>query len=183
MTRRARVSLAVLAASVLVSGAGIVELAARAEAPGAGPGAVRPEPLRGADLPREKSKAPTVEEWRAAGVARSVKLSRQGLTPCTAVRVREWLRVRCYRDEGDGSGEPFAISLLGGSNDGLSFWIGDEHGKPFSEVQLPLRSGDRRVVQLWSAVRDAAGTSVVTPSWVIQEHWVEGEPDPTVTLL
>ena len=175
MTRRARVSLAVLAASVLVSGAGIAELAARAEAPAPAPSAAAAL-LRGVDIPKERSKAPTVEEWRDASLARSVKLTRQGDAACTAVHVREWLRVRCY-------GEPFAISLLGGSNDGLSFWIGDENGRAFSEVQLPLRSGDRRVVQLWSAVRDAAGTSIVTPSWVIQEHWVEGEPDPTVTLL
>lgn len=176
MSLRPRAWSAVLVVSTLVFAVGLVELAAHAEAPAETPRAAGPSPLRGADIPKERSKAPTVEEWRDVALAKSVKPTRQSAAPCTAVRVREWLRVRCY-------GEPFAISLLGGSNDGLSFWIGDENGKAFSEVQLPLRSGDRRVVQLWSAVRDAAGTSVVTPSWVIQEHWVEGEPDPTVTLL
>ena len=127
------------------------------------------------DVPGEEvSKAPTAEEWLAAA---PVKLTRQSprASSCTAIRVREWLRVRCATPT-------FAISLLGGNIDGLSFWIGGEAEGRFGEVQLPLRRGDRRVVQLWATRSDAAGSAIVEPALVLQEVWAPGDASPTVTV-
>ena len=122
----------------------------------------------------EASKTPTTEEWLAAA---PVKLTRQSprAASCTAIRVREWLRVRCATPT-------FAISLLGGGNEGLSFWIGGEAEGRFGEVQLPLRRGDRRVVQLWATRDDGAGSAAVEPALVLQEVWAAGDASPTVTV-
>jgi hypothetical protein len=128
------------------------------------------------DVPgAEKSPVPTAKEWLTA---KPVKLSRtsKAAAGCVATRVREWLRVRCPV-------ETFAISLLGGSSEALSFWIGPEQEGQPGEVQLPLRRGDRRVVQLWTKRKEADGTVVPQPSLVLQEQWVEGDPSPTVTVL
>lgn len=127
------------------------------------------------DVPGEEaSKAPTAAEWLAAA---PVKLTRQspGASSCTAIRVREWLRVRCATPT-------FAISLLGGNIDGLSFWIGGEAEGRFGEVQLPLRRGDRRVVQLWATRVDGSGSATVEPALVLQELWAPGDASPTVTV-
>ncbi len=133
-------------------------------------------PLLASDVPAgERSPLPSSAEWTAA---KAVKLTRRGprATSCGATRVREWLRVRCLSTT-------FAISLLSGSNEALSFWIGGEPEGRFGEVQLPLRRGDRRVVQLWATGADSAGARVVQPSIVLQELWPEGDPAPTVTVL
>lgn len=133
-------------------------------------------PALESDVPgTEKSPVPTHKEWQSAT---RVKLSRTSAAGagCDATRVREWLRVRCPV-------KTFAISLLGGSNESLSFWIGPEREGQPGEVQFPLRRGDRRVVQLWTQKAGADGSVVPEPSIVIQEQWVEGEPAPTVTVL
>lgn len=129
-----------------------------------------------ADVPGpDKSPVPTAKEWLSATPAKLSRTS-QAAVGCDATRVREWLRVRCPI-------KTYAISLLGGSNENLSFWIGPEkEGQP-GEVQFPLRRGDRRVVQFWMAGKDADGNVAPVPSIVLQEQWVEGEASPTVTVL
>jgi hypothetical protein len=128
------------------------------------------------DVPgTDKSPVPTAKEWQDAARVKLSRTSAAGAS-CAATRVREWLRVRCPI-------KTFAISLLGGSNESLSFWIGPEREGQFGEVQFPLRRGDRRVLQLWTQRAGADGTLVPEPSIVIQEQWVEGEPAPTVTVL
>lgn len=123
----------------------------------------------------EKSPPPTAKEWVDAS---SVKLTRTspGASGCSARRVREWLRVRCPVNT-------FAISLLGGSNEGLAFWIGPESEGRFGEVQFPLRRGDRRVVQFWGTKTDPAGVGELAPTLVLQEQWIEGEAAPMVSVL
>jgi hypothetical protein len=123
----------------------------------------------------EKSPVPTAKEWVDAA---SVKLTRRSpaASGCSARRVREWLRVRCPV-------KTFAISLLGGSNEGLAFWIGPEAEGWFGEVQFPLRRGDTRVVQLWGTKTGPAGVGELVPSLVLQEQWVEGEAAPMVSVL
>jgi hypothetical protein len=103
------------------------------------------------------------------------RVSAAGAT-CNAIRVREWLRIRC-------ASKTFAISLLGGSNEGLAFWIGPEADGQPGEVQFPLRRGDRRVVQFWAAGKDAEGGFQAKPLLVVQEQWVEGEAAPIVTAI
>jgi hypothetical protein len=122
----------------------------------------------------EKSKPPTAAEWTAGKRVLLTRVSPRAAT-CTAIRVREWLRVRCPMPT-------FALSLLSGSIEGLSFWIGTEADNQFGEVQVPLRPGDRRVVQLWTS-RAAQTGAAVEPSIVLQELWIEGEASPVVTLL
>jgi hypothetical protein len=50
-------------------------------------------------------------------------------------------------------------------------------------VQMPLRRGDRRVVQLWAYGKAADGSAVPEPAVVVQEHWLDGEAAPTVSVL
>lgn len=129
-----------------------------------------------ADVPSaEKSPVPSAKEWQTAT---TVKLTRRSpaASGCTAKRVREWLRVRCPV-------KTFALSLLGGSNEGLAFWIGPEAEGRFGEVQFPLRRGDVRVVQFWGTKTDPTGVGEVVPSLVLQEQWVEGEAAPMVSVL
>lgn len=152
----------------------LLGLAAVASLPLATPAA--PPTTLATDVPApEKSPVPTYAEWQSATEVKLTRTSRSA-TGCIATRVREWMRVRCPQ-------KTFAISLLGGSNEGLSFWIGpEEKGRP-GEVQFPLRRGDRRVVQLWTDGKAPDGGVVPEPSLVVQEQWVEGEPAPTVTVL
>ena len=129
-----------------------------------------------ADVPgADKSTVPTAKEWLAAEPVELSRLSPAGAT-CVATRVREWLRVRCPI-------KTFAISLLGGSNEGLSFWIGGEAEDRPGEVQFPLRRGDRRVVQFWVERSATGGETVIEPGIVVQEHWLAGDPSPTVSVL
>jgi hypothetical protein len=161
------VSLGAFAALVLV---GVV---AHADAPAEPPAS--PAPLDRDPPSTERSASPTAAEWLTAAPVLLARTSPKA-SSCVATRVREWLRVRCATPT-------FAISLLGGSHEGLAFWIGGEEEGRFGEVQLPLRRGDRRVVQLWATRDDPSGAKVVVPAQVLQEQWVEGEPAPTVTVL
>lgn len=131
------------------------------------------KPLDGDAIPAEKSKSPKMTEWPAA---LRVKLTRKGpaAATCRAQLVREWLRVRC-------EGQVFAISLIGGSPEGVAFWIGGTAAEPFGEILTPVRRGDRRVFQLWSPGKDAAGMFVPKPMLVVQEQWIEGQKSPIVT--
>lgn len=161
--------ISVLSGSVLI---GVVTRDAPAGEPPA-PAAPKPVDL---DPPGvEKSQVPTAKEWLAASPVRLSRTS-QAAAGCVATRVREWLRVRCPVPT-------FALSLLGGSNEGLAFWIGSSaEGQP-GEVQFPLRRGDRRVIQFWTQEKDREGGTVPAPSLVLQEQWVDGSPAPIVTVL
>ncbi|HVK71280.1 MAG TPA: hypothetical protein VM694_42790 [Polyangium sp.] len=123
----------------------------------------------------EKTKAPTFEEWSKAWKA---QLTRTGpaAAPCTAYRVREWLKVRCLGTK------PHAMVVLGGDAAEVSFWI-DRDERQGGEVQFPMRRGDRRVVQIWTGGVDAAGVFKPKPSLIIQEHWLEDRASPTVTAM
>ncbi len=131
------------------------------------------KPLDGDAIPAEKSKSPKSPEWLTAP---RVKLTRKGpaAASCRAHLVREWLRVRC-------EGQVFAISLVGGSPEGVAFWIGGTAAEPFGEILTPVRRGDRRMFQLWAPGQDAAGMFVPKPMLVVQEQWVEGQKSPIVT--
>ena len=129
--------------------------------------------ITGDTIPAEKSKSPKATEWTTAP---RVKLTRKGpaAATCQAQLVREWMRVRC-------AGQVFAISLLGGSPEGVAFWIGGTAEEPIGEILTPVRRGDRRVFQLWAPSKDAAGVFAPKPMLVVQEQWVEGQKDPILT--
>jgi hypothetical protein len=123
-------------------------------------------------LPGERSPSPKLPEWTGAVRVRPTRASPRAI--CRAEVVREWLRVRC-------SVETFAISLLGGDFEGIAFWI--DPATHDGEVLMPLRRGGRHVFQLWKAGKDKAGAFTPEPTLVIQEHWLEGAPAPTLTIL
>ncbi len=93
---------------------------------------------------------------------------------CRAYLLREWLRVRC-------AGEVFALSLLGGDQQGVAFWI-DPKTKE-GEALFPLRRGGKHIVQMWKADKDATGAFVPAPLVVVQQHWTRDAAAPTVTLF
>ena len=131
--------------------------------------------MASAQTASERSPVPTAKEWQTATPMQLSRVS-PAAAGCKATRVREWLRVRCAQ-------RTFALSLLGGSNEGLAFWIGpEEQGAP-GEVQFPLRRGDRRVLQFWAQGKDAQGEFVPEPALVLQEHWLPGEESPFISLL
>jgi len=123
----------------------------------------------------EKSKSPSFDEWTKAT---KVRLTRTGpaAAPCTAYRVREWLKVRCMGTK------PHAMVVLGGDAAEVSFWI-DRDERKGGEVQFPVRRGDRRVIQVWTGEADAAGVFKPRPALLIQEHWLEDRAAPTVTAM
>ena len=171
MNLRPLIPCGVLSVSIVLGVLGARSASSLPASPSAAPGA----PLD-ADVPgTDKSSVPSAKEWQSAT---AVPLSRtsEAAAGCLATRVREWMRVRCPVDT-------FALSLLGGSNESLSFWIGPESEGRFGEVQFPLRRGDRRVVQFWTQRKEADGSVVPEPGLVLQEQWIEGEPSPTVTVL
>ncbi|UQA55781.1 hypothetical protein [Polyangium aurulentum] len=148
---------------------------ATAQAPPAGAASSDAVPLDADPPGTEKTKTPSFDEWSKA---RKVRLTRTGpaAAPCTAYRVREWLKVRCMGTR------PHAMVVLGGDAAEVSFWI-DHDERRGGEVQFPLRRGDRRVVQIWTGEADEAGVFKPRPALVIQEHWLEDRAAPTVTAM
>lgn len=168
MSRRLALGILALTATAWPSVAPAEPSAPAASAPGD-----EEKPLDGDAIPTEKSKSPKAAEWLTAP---RVKLTRKGpaAATCRAQLVREWMRVRC-------EGQVFAISLVGGSPEGVAFWIGGTAAEPRGEILTPVRRGDRRVFQLWAPGKDAAGMFVPKPMLVVQEQWVEGQKSPIVT--
>lgn len=133
-------------------------------------------PLDAEPFPGEPSKQPTAAEWAAAP---RVRLTRMGpaAAGCRAYRTREWLRFRCP------DLVVAAISLLGGRAEGVAFWTTPPKGSDLprgGEVMLPLRPGDRRVIQLLTFGPGYDGPFTILPAVVLQEQWLEGDPAPTL---
>jgi hypothetical protein len=117
----------------------------------------------------ERTPAPTAAEWKTAP---GVTLAREP-PDCRAQRVREWLRISCT------TSLVVAMDLLAGPREGVSF---DHHPKgPEQAVVLPLRRGDRRVLQIvtgsWSKYTVEYDTAVS-----ITEDWLDGAAAPTVVV-
>lgn len=140
---------------------------------------ITPVPLTGKLLGDARSPQPTRDEWSTQ--QRHVKLTRssKAASRCLASVVREWLRLRCS------GGVASAVTLLGGERDGVLFWIDPPPDKATNipgdaEIIFPVRRGDRRLIQVWTLGPGYDGPLTVVPSFVVQEHWVDGAPDPTV---
>ena len=179
MSRRALVSLSLCASALAapaLAGPGDSGPAAPRGEPAATAAAAAPEeerPLEATALPAERSASPKVGEWPSAP---RVRPTRRGPSAagCRAYLLREWLRVRC-------PGETFAISLLGGGEQGVAFWI--DPATKEGEALLPLYRGGRHVVQLWKPGKDAAGNFTPESAVVLQAYWIEGAPSPVVTIF
>ncbi len=151
---------------------------ASASASASSPAAARP--LAGMDLPSEPSAAPGKDDWKAA---QAVSLDNE-LTPgCSALLLREWLRVRC-KGSLPGSG-----AVVSGPSKEVLFYIGvprDQHGFPnhgesFIDVVMPLRRGESRLVQLTRATTGGYDGPFSQGSWVLlSQEWRPQRKAPAV---
>jgi hypothetical protein len=69
----------------------------------------------------------------------------------------------------------------------VAFWITPSKGSSEmtrgGEVLLPLRRGDRRVIQILTFGPGYDGPFTLLPAIVVQEQWLEGDAAPTVTAM
>jgi hypothetical protein len=180
---------------------GLVLLAARAEPPAASadpassadPSAepsAEPKPrdttlrsLESQPPPAEESTAPTAAEWEGA---ERVEVFGPLPDTCKAFLVREWLRIHC-----NNSGSAFAV-LSGSKKDvtarlvplGLRTETGSMTEVPGTiTLQLPLRRGDRRVMQLSStSFSEYSANAWGAPFLTISEQWLDDQPGPWVSV-
>lgn len=130
----------------------------------------------------ETSATPTTAEWRDAP---EVAPTRRGprAAACKTYRVREWVRVACS------DLVTSAIATLGGTVVGNAFWIDPQtdgkDGKLPSggEVLFPIRRGDKRVIQILTFGPGYEGPLTQLPAIVVQEHWLDDEERPVLTIL
>lgn len=129
----------------------------------------------------EKSPQPTKKEWAEAGSFEMTRLHGQRAKKCDALRIREWLKVRCH-------GVPTAaIQLVGGQAKNVYYWIqppSEETGQlpGDGEVVLAVRQGDVRVIQWWTFGPGYDGPLTVLGSVMLQQKWPEGVDEPSFVL-
>lgn len=140
------------------------------------------EPLEKQTIPAERSPVPKLEEWKNATPVHVERRSSDAHS-CDVLRVREWLKVKCDISVG-------AIYQHAGTPEGVSFWVrpipylwsnGFEE-KNGGEMIFPLRPGDRRLLQFFHLRQDPCVSIGFTPSVMVDETWIEGDPGPTVVL-
>lgn len=174
LMRRARATRLVAAASSMAVLAAALSALAAPDAPPTPPAPAEEErPLEAVPIPAAHAPNPKLPEWSAAPRVRPTRRS-AAAAGCRVYLLHDWLKVRC-------TNETFALSLLGGDFQGVAFWI-DPVTKE-GEVLMPIRRGDRHVVQLWKSGKDASGGFVLLPSLVIQEHWIDGAAAPVLTIF
>ncbi len=138
----------------------------------------------------EVSAFPKLAEWRQA---HPVRMARSP-SICRAMRLREWLRVVCTPLV------TYGLSLVSGDRKDVYFWVNEQHfateeelqsnwwdgdldeSKWTAEVILPLRRGDRRLIQIVGAqnLQYYGGSDELR--LFLSEHWLEDEPGPVVTI-
>jgi hypothetical protein len=125
--------------------------------------------------PRERSPAPKADEW-ASG--KPTRFERPLPAPCSAVRVREWVRVTCHQNG------IFAGTLAGPPE---GFWAGlkpPEERNPLFTFQFPVRPGERRLVQIKSGeIHPLYQVLNVSHVWFLSIQWNDGEPPLLVPQL
>ena len=130
-------------------------------------------------LPADPSPVPKLEEWK---LAKEVELASALPEECTARLVREWLKVRCDVTSPSGG------AVLSGPSKDVSFFahvdvnqFGVAGGNAFVEVIMPLRRGERRLVQLTRQIGSAyEGFAGQAPKLVLSQRWLKTDPGPLV---
>jgi hypothetical protein len=172
-------SRAALPASAAVNAAGSTSAAASASAPAphgsSAPVAARP--VLGAELGREPSPPPTVEEWRGG---RAVAPTRGSAGRCALTLVREWLRVRCPGAPGAGlvAGETRGVTVR---TVGRAFSETGEPGDLVSTVVLPLRREQSLVVSFNDLAFEYDSTALVEGG-MLSVVWRSGRADPVLAM-
>jgi len=171
------------AASASASASASAAASSSAMAPAGPPKREAPlEPLEKQTIPTEKSPLPKLPEWQNAKQV-EVYLNSPQSTRCKALLVREWLKVKCEMSVG-------SLWLHTGSEQGVAFWVQPTSQEDMwnmevangGEVILPLRQGDRRLIQFFARAHDPCTGIGTSPSVMVDETWIEGEPGPIVVL-
>ncbi|EYF07678.1 hypothetical protein [Chondromyces apiculatus] len=148
------------------------------------PGAPLPLSLQLTDWPASApSERPTPTAWEQAPAVSLTRLHRS----CRAARLREWLRVTCHVVAPDGI---MSLRVLGGSDEGVALADAPPRRDPDGSkhegvhVVLPVRPGDRRVLQI--ALPEFPGLRSYTPEengvLVISALWLPGATGPTIVV-
>jgi hypothetical protein len=126
-------------------------------------------------IPSEVSTPPEPKAWKTAPV---VTLERPLPSTCQARLVREWLRIRCRFRDNYAAG---AAVLTGDPRD-VGFFMTREKGYGgTTELVMPLRRGDRRVVQLTQTNGGYEGIIEQDPLLLVSMHWLRTQSGPVVT--
>jgi mono/diheme cytochrome c family protein len=122
----------------------------------------------------EQSASPTSVEWKDAEDLALLRMPK----PCTAQRLREWLRLECVIATPHEFTMPRKVALVAGSRDGVEF------GGTWNSVNavFPLRRGDRRVFVIDDHVASWRGFHQTETELVVSEAWLDGAAAPVVTV-
>lgn len=131
----------------------------------------------GKDIPAERSKKPSKDEW--ANQAEPVDLNRVNIKNCEALRVREWLRVTCMQAVGGSlvAGPKKDVELL---TRGESFFSDSDMFRVV--LTTPLVRGQSQIFSLLDVDfdYDSAGFGDYA---TLSIQWREGQENPSLALL
>lgn len=133
-----------------------------------------PSTISGADVPSEPSKPPTAADWASA---RPIRINRGSPGPCTASRIREWLRLRCPGWIGGGlvAGDPRGVSITAfGQIDEM-----DNHA--LTILVLPLSRDQARIVSFMQLGQEYNSDSYAEGG-TLSVVWRRGHPDPMLIM-
>lgn len=121
--------------------------------------------LRAAPPPETRTARPLEAEWESAESV-NLRLS----SPCDALLVREWMRVKCF-------GAVHSGSLVAG--DSAEFTV--DADSSLIVATFPVRRGDRRVFQFeFSETFSYQSDPTTDPPLTISEAWFDGDPAPSI---
>lgn len=139
--------------------------------------------LREQPPPSEASDHPKPDEWKKA---EPVALVRPLPSSCHARLLREWLRIRCD------SWNPQSGAILTGDADDVFFFMVSaqsrmmhtqgRNSEGYVTLELPLRRGDRRLIQLTES--DLMGYGGLGPQrlkMLLSVRWFDDDNGPTIT--
>jgi hypothetical protein len=160
-----------------------VSASATAAASAAAP-AVRHRDLQEKPPPKEISDHPKPSEWKDA---EPVALARAMPKSCSAKLLREWLKIRCNL------WAPQAGAVLTGDTRDVYFFMVSAQtrmmktpGRDFEgyvTVELPIRRGDRRLIQLTESDASYGGIGPQNIALLLSVRWLDDESGPTVTVV
>lgn len=164
-------AISVIAAGLAAAAAVVSTLARDAGAVSIGdPFPDSPPPLISDPPVDEITRRPAIGEWEKAPF---VGFARSSDSRCKARKLREWVLVKCEIPNVTG------FSLIAGQRDGVDFRMNTgELSSGSITFELPIRRGDRRVIQ----VNAMAGKYGSGPEVILSERWDEGDEAPLLTV-
>ena len=118
------------------------------------------------DIPTERSKPPTIDEWKAGTVVNSQEKNSRP-DKCEMKIVREWLKIKC-------EGEVFGINDLDGFGaEGTDHFKALQEGK-FADIVVRLKEGQALSTRI---PRGAEGDALLFT------HWQKGMKKPNIVAL